>query len=505
MGIKNLIKKTINSNVSRRYLNDNQKFNDYMLSGWITNNKQSQQLIDFDLNVPTAFVKERQIKLSNRFLKDRIIIEAGSQKVRNNDCDYKFRAFSPFIYFTGLGKTYEPNAVLVFEPTRVLKSELLNLSIIKQKLTRDPYIYSHIVTLYIEEPKDRSTCEFYKSASHGEFWIGKRPSLNSFESATKIKVKPLSALQEDLSAKIKFGGKSRLLSESNSDAELFAFVDEMRLIKDSWEVSQVKEAVEYTKSGFEKIIAELPNIKNKVNGERIVDGLFYANAIEKANDVGYLTIAGSGENATTLHWTENNGTLKDGELLLIDAGVEVNSLYTADITRTFPISGDFSKEQREIYDIVLLAADTAFKEAKPGNKFIDIHNAAMTVIAQKLIEIGVLENLSIDEVLSNNGQQHRRWMFHGTSHHLGLDVHDCAKVENDKYKDGILKPGMILTIEPGLYFKSDDNLVPYRYRGIGIRIEDDILITENGAQNLSSVFPRNPEHLVSWMNSLQNK
>jgi Xaa-Pro aminopeptidase len=239
----------------------------------------------------------------------------------------------------------------------------------------------------------------------------------------------------------------------------------------------------------------------KIRGERVLEGEFHAHAIATGNTVGYETIVASGANATTLHWMRNTSDLQDGELLLIDAGVEVDSLYTADITRTFPIDGKFNYWQRQIYEAVLAAADAAFKVVRPGNRFRDVHDAAMEVIVEKLISLKIL-TVSADQALSPTGQEHRRWMFHGTSHHLGLDVHDCARARNEMYYDGILQPGMVFTIEPGLYFKPDDLLVPNEYRGIGVRIEDDILVTETGAKNLSASIPRMPEHVESWMSTL---
>ena len=158
--------------------------------------------------------------------------------------------------------------------------------------------------------------------------------------------------------------------------------------------------------------------------------------------------------------------------------------------------------QARIYDAVLEAADAAFAVAgehvnRPV-KFAEVHDAAMGVIAHRLEEWGLLP-VSAEEALSPEGQQHRRWMVHGTSHHLGLDVHDCAQARADMYLGADLKPGMIFTIEPGLYFKEEDLLLPEEYRGIGVRIEDDILVTEDGVENLSAGFPRTREEIEAWV------
>ena len=151
-----------------------------------------------------------------------------------------------------------------------------------------------------------------------------------------------------------------------------------------------------------------------------------------------------------------------------------------------------------VVQAVLDAADAGFAAAVPGAKFRDVHAAAMRVIAERLSDWGLLPVTAEESLLPEN-QHHRRWMVHGTSHHLGLDVHDCAQARAELYLDGVLEPGMVFTIEPGLYFKSDDLLVPQEYRGIGVRIEDDVLITSDGNENLSAALPRDPDAVEAWM------
>jgi Xaa-Pro aminopeptidase len=219
------------------------------------------------------------------------------------------------------------------------------------------------------------------------------------------------------------------------------------------------------------------------------------------NAVGYDTIAASGEHACTLHWIRNDGEMHDGDLLLLDAGVELDSLYTADVTRTLPISGRFTSEQRMVYDAVFEAQQAGIDAARPGVMFSDVHRAAVAVIARHLREWGLLP-VSVEESLAEAGGHHRRWMVHGTSHHLGLDVHDCAQARREVYREGTLSPGMVMTVEPGLYFKADDELVPERLRGIGVRIEDDIVITETGNINLSAGLPRSSADVEQWMASV---
>jgi Xaa-Pro aminopeptidase len=233
----------------------------------------------------------------------------------------------------------------------------------------------------------------------------------------------------------------------------------------------------------------------------VVEGTFFARARLEGYDLGYETIAASGPNACILHWTRNDGEVRTGDLILVDAGVEVDSLYTADITRTLPVNGQFTAEQRFVYSAVLEAADAAFAVAKPGVKFRDVHNAAMEVIAEKVGELGLIP-VSAQDALKPENQHHRRFMVHGTSHHLGLDVHDCAQARREMYQDGILKEGMIFTIEPGLYFHKNDLRVSENFRGIGVRIEDDVLVTNDGVENLSAALPRDPDQLEAWLRNL---
>uniref|UniRef100_UPI0037837A31 M24B family metallopeptidase n=1 Tax=Pseudolysinimonas sp. TaxID=2680009 RepID=UPI0037837A31 len=231
-----------------------------------------------------------------------------------------------------------------------------------------------------------------------------------------------------------------------------------------------------------------------------VEGTFDRRARIDGNTVGYDTIAASGPHACYLHWTRNDGPVVPGDLLLMDAGVELDSLYTADITRTLPVNGRFTDIQRKIYDAVLEAADAARAIVKPGIRFREIHAEAMRVVAEKTAAWGLLPGTAEESL--DAGQWHRRYMIHGTSHHLGLDVHDCAKARRELYLDGVLEPGMVFTIEPGLYFQSDDLTVPEEYRGIGVRIEDNVVVTADGCDLMSGGIPRTADDVEEWMRSL---
>ena len=191
-----------------------------------------------------------------------------------------------------------------------------------------------------------------------------------------------------------------------------------------------------------------------------------------------------------------------GELLLLDMGVEGRNLYTADVTRTLPVDGTFTPLQRDLYSLVLAAQQAGIDAVRPGVSFQAPHDSAMTVLVHGLADLDLLP-VSAQEALDPDSKVYARWTLHATSHMLGLDVHDCAAAAAEAYKYGDLAPGMVLTVEPGLYFQEDDLLVPEELRGIGIRIEDDIVVTDSGARNLSESLPREPGAVEEWMAGLR--
>ncbi|UXW87033.1 aminopeptidase P family protein [Microbacterium azadirachtae] len=416
------------------------------------------------------YAAKRRDALSAAFPGKRLVIPAGSLKQRSNDTDYPFRAHSAFAHLTGWAADAEPDSLLVFEPTTD----------------------GHDVTLYFRERADRTTSEFYSDATIGEFWIGPRPALGGVAADLGLATAHL----DDFAA-----GEHDLVVDE--DAELTQVVSELRLIKDEYEIAEMRRAVEITANGFDDIIRDLPRAVAHPRGERIVEGVFHQRARSDGNWEGYDTIAASGPHACYLHWTRNDGAVLPGDLILIDAGAEADSLYTADITRTLPVSGTFSDVQRRIYDTVVEAADAAFGAAKIGVPFREVHAAAMDVIARRTAEWGLLPVTAEEALDADKGGQHRRYMVHGTSHHLGIDVHDCAQARREMYYDGLIQEGMVFTIEPGLYFQIDDVTVPEEYRGIGVRIEDDILITADGPVNLSAGIPRTSAEIEAWIATVQ--
>ncbi len=488
---------------NRSHRPQSRRFVEFVTSGW--GERPASTAARAEVADHTA---ARRSALSARFPGSRLVVPAGRFKVRSNDTDFRFRPHAAFAHLTGLGTEQEPDAVLVLHPVEDGSGDDGS---------------AHHAVLYMNPLAGRDTPEFFSDSRYGEFWVGARPTLDDVATVTGIETAHLDDLRDALAKDVGDGGVqvhvvpgadevveevvAELRGEQESgeaDARLAEALSELRLLKDAYEVAQLREAVDATVAGFEKVVRALPRAVGHRRGERVIEGTFLGHAREEGNDVGYTTIAAAGEHATTLHWTDNDGQVRTGELVLVDAGVEVDSLYTADVTRTLPVDGTFTDVQRRVYQAVLDAADAGFAAAVPGARFRDVHDAAMRVLAARLEEWGLLP-VPAQESLDPDNQHHRRWMVHGTSHHLGLDVHDCAQARAELYLDGVLEPGMVFTIEPGLYFKSDDLLVPAEYRGIGVRIEDDVLLTSAGAENLSAALPRDPDAVEAWMATLRER
>jgi len=457
---------------------------EFMLKSW--NPRARRQ--PAKLGTARTFRKRRD-RLSRQFPGQLLVIPTGHRKVRANDTYYSFRPGTDFYYLTG---AWEPDCVLVLSP--------------------DGDLHEHL--LFVEPNPGKSSATFFTDRVKGELWEGYRPgvpesaaqyaipcrSLQEFESflrgalaSTHMHVRVLRGFSPHTEKWIARDDPAQL----ERDKELATFLSEMRLIKDATEVKALQSAVEATKRGFVDVIARLRSAKS----ERELEGVFWTRARMEGNDVGYTSIVASGAHACTLHWHKNDGTIRKGDLLLLDAGIEGDSLYTADITRTLPISGKFTREQRTIYELVLEAQRAAMKCVKPGNDFMAPNEAAMTVLAHGLERLKIL-TVSAEEALRDENQFYRRYSLHNVSHMLGLDVHDCAQARAQNYKYGKLEAGMVLTVEPGLYFQIDDLTVPAKYRGIGVRIEDDVLVTSKGHRALSASLPVEPNDVEAWMRQI---
>ncbi len=362
--------------------------------------------------------------------------------------------------------------------------------------------------LYARPRSSRDTDEFFRDRQYGELWVGRRPSLREISDSLGLETRHL----DDLPAHLGATTKTRVLRGADArvdglvpgddarDTEFARVLSELRLVKDEWEVAELQAACDITTLGFEDSVREWDRVLE--HGERWLEGTFFRRARAMGNDIGYDSIVGGGRHATTLHWTENSGPVHPGDLILLDMGAEATSLYTADVTRTLPVDGTFTPVQRDLYSLVLAAQQAGLDAVRPGAAFRAAHEAAMSVLAHGLEDLGLLP-VSAEEALAPDSGIYRRWTLHGTSHMLGMDVHDCAAADTSIYPAGDLEEGMVLTVEPGLYFQEDDLLVPEELRGIGIRIEDDVVVTSDGCTNLSAALPRDPDEVESWMASLR--
>ena len=440
-----------------------------------------------------AHTARRRAALSARFPGELLVVPSGNPKVRSNDANYPFRPSSDYAYLTG---DQSQDAVLVLEP--------------------EPG-GGHRAVAYLRPRSDRENGEFWNDY-HGELWDGRRNSLTENEQLLGLPCRDVHTLVERLAGAT---GPIRLLRghddgieaaldgapdsapdgapvgapETARDEEFRVFLSEMRLVKDEFEIAELRFACEATARGFEDVVRVLGT--DRPTSERSIEGTFFMRARTEGNDVGYASICAAGPHATTMHWVRNTGHARPGELLLLDAGVETNHLYTADITRTMPVDGRFTPLQRKIYDAVFAAQEAGIAAVKPGAAYRDFHHAAQRTLAEHLVSWGLLGDRSVDEVYALG--LHRRWTLAGTGHMLGLDVHDCAVARTGLYVDGTLEPGMVLTVEPGIYFQADDVTVPEEYRGIGVRIEDDFLVTDDGSENLSAALPRTADEVEAWM------
>lgn len=448
----------------------------FMLQGW------APRTVDATPIPHLAAFQARRRALCALYPGEILIVPTGHPKVRANDTVYRFRPGSDFAWLTG---NHEPDCVLVLLPRAT---------------------GGHEEVLYVE-PSTRGNITFFTDRQRGELWVG--PRLGVEASAVRFGVDRCCALGElpawlatlaaqDAAPRRLLRGldtaSDAALPERPEDADLAARLSELRLRKDAQEIEELSVVIAATKRGFEDVIRGLRTARS----EREVEGIFSLRARVEGNDVGYGTIAACGAHACILHWTRNDGPVQAGDTLLLDAGVEGHSLYTADITRVFPISGRFTPEQREIYDLVYAAQRAAIAAVRPGIDFTAPNKVAMRVLAEGLERLGILPGTA-EDALQDDKQLYRRYSLHNISHMLGIDVHDCAKARKETYKFGQLTPGMVFTVEPGLYFQPDDLTVPERYRGIGVRIEDDLVVTEDGCRVLSADLPVAADDVEAWM------
>lgn len=401
------------------------------------------------------------------------IFPSAPVTIRNSDVEHEYRQDSDLYYLTGFT---EPDSVLV-------------LSSVHPK---------HKCVLFVQ-PRDRDR----------EEWDGARAGVEGAVSAFGADVAyPIGELNQRLPELISNTPRlyyrlgrdrsfdDRVLSAINrvrgrgrtADSWPTEIVDpstvihEMRAKKSDDEIATMRRAAEITRDAHLGAMHLAAPGKVEYELEALIREVFRRNGAERT---AYLPIVGSGRNATVLHYRANKRRLEDGDLVLVDAGCEYE-YYASDVTRTFPVSGTFSRAQRRIYDIVLDAQAAAIDAVKPGSTLELIHDAALRVIVSGLVGAGLLRG-GVDKLIADLA--YRRYFMHRTSHWLGMDVHDVGPYFMGGKPRG-LEPGMVLTVEPGIYIRADDDKAPPEYRGIGVRIEDDLLVTATGRRELTSDIPK---------------
>ena len=413
------------------------------------------------------------------------IIPAAHEATRSYDTEYKFRQDSDFWYLTGFP---EPDAIAVIDPAN----------------KKSPY------TLYVR-PRDPVM----------ETWFGRREGVDgAVKNHGADKAFPIEKFAEDLPKLLNGHDKLyyRFAVDKALDQQILQYFTEqrvrrlktaypphtiidptiiignMRLHKNNEEVEMMQKAA--TISAEAHVLA-MKKVKPGMN-EFQVESLIEAYMREKgASGVAYNSIVGGGENATILHYVENNCPLNDGDLILIDAGAEYQG-YAADITRTFPVNGKYSKAQREVYDVVLDTQLQCIEYTKTGNTVKARQEFSIELLTEGMKKLGLLKGNTKDLIKK---KQYLKYYMHGVGHYLGLDVHDAGRYFTDQAAKNSkpFAPGMVLTVEPGLYIPPDDKSAPSKYRGIGIRIEDDVLVTKDGNFNLTSKVPKDPDEIEALM------
>jgi len=430
---------------------------------------------------------ERQGKLFSHFSSgDLFILPAPHEATHSNDVNYRYRTSSDFMYLTGWT---EPEAVFVGRFDKESETWISSM-FVQPKNTlmeiwegRRPGVEGALANYPIDE-----------AYSIDEL----REKLNDFLVDTKrvfLRTGVIDDIDDLVTQAIQRRDRNRQHFGSGPIGieDPSPFLAELRLIKSSSEISQMRYAAQVSSLAHELAMRLQQPSLNERHLQSIIEGFFtYANC----SGWSYPSIVGRGENATIQHYRANNAPCKDGDVVLIDAGSEYRG-YAADITRSWPVSGNFTEAQRSLYQIVLDSQKAAIEQCVAGNSYTAPHEAARRVLAQGLIDLGIIEQ-SLDDSLDLETGELRKWYMHNTSHWIGLDVHDVGIYKPDG-NPRLLEPGMVLTIEPGLYFGAwrPDVDCPPKYADIGIRIEDDVLITENGPDVLTKDCPKEINELES--------
>ncbi|MDF7681411.1 Xaa-Pro aminopeptidase [Enterobacteriaceae bacterium ESL0689] len=435
--------------------------------------------------IQQEFLSRRQALLAQMQPASAALIFAAPEVVRSADTEYPYRQNSDFWYFTGFN---EPEAVLVliksddshhhsvlFNRVRDLSSEIwfgrrLGQEAAPAKLAVDRALAFSEINQQLFQLLNGLDAIYFAQGQYA--W------------ADEIVFQALERLRK---------GERQNMQPPGAVIDWRPIVHEMRLFKSQEELKAMRRAGEISALAHTRAMQKCrPGMfEYQLEGE-----ILHEFNRHGARFPSYNTIVGGGENGCILHYTENEAALRDGDLVLIDAGCEYDG-YAGDITRTFPVNGKFTPAQREIYDIVLASLETALALYRPGTSIQQVNQQVVRVMVSGLVRLGILQG-EVDALIQNNA--HRPYFMHGLSHWLGLDVHDVGHYERERSR--LLAPGMVLTVEPGLYIAADAD-VPPQYRGIGIRIEDDIVITADGNENLTAGVVKTADEIEALMAAAQ--
>ncbi len=406
------------------------------------------------------------------------IIPSARTIIRNNDTPYPFRQNSDFHYLTGFN---EPEAVLVLASRRDESRTALFL----RERNPEQEVWDGSRLGVEAAPRSLGIDEAFPIEELAQrlpgYLIGAR-TLYYVQGADESMDRVIHRALETARSNARHGGKTPQMF-----ADPALVLHPMRLIKSDDEIATLRRAAGITQSGF---VAAMRSTKPGIFEYEIQAILEAEYRRGGAQSVAYESIVAAGNNATTLHYVANRDRLDAGALLLIDSGCEFDN-YATDVTRTWPITGHFTTEQRAIYDLVLAAQKAAIDRVRPGVARNEFHDAAVATITEGLIDLGLLSGNPAEAI---EQKRYRQYFMHGTGHWLGLDVHDVGPYRDDNDKPIRFAPGMVTTVEPGIYISSDLDC-PSGFRGIGVRIEDDILVTAAGNENLTAAIPKEIEAL----------
>lgn len=400
------------------------------------------------------------------------ILSSANKNFRTNDVENPFRQNSDFLYINGLN---EPNLIsLVFkEKNKVCSVLFRNNTSEHEKIWEGDRLDND------EVKKKYDFSKIHSMSDYEDLILG------------YIINKEIIYIEQGLNCKLDnviLKKSSKIKKTSQIEIiPLSSITHKLRLIKSNYEIKMIRDAakvsIEAHKNAMKK---SKPGIyEYELDAE--IKYIFNKNNMHFA----YMSIVGGGNNGCTLHYIKNNCLLKDKDLVLIDAAAENNG-YASDITRTFPVNGKFTKEQSQIYDIVLEAQEQTIKFIKPGVTWDQVHQVTVDEISKGLIKLNLLKD-SYENVIKN--ELYKDFFMHRTGHWLGLDVHDVGEYENI-----LFEPGMVITVEPGIYINALDSKVEKKWRGIGIRIEDDVLITKNGNEVITIDLPKKRNEIEALCN-----